>query len=173
MSDNPTAPENGNDLPPPPEIIDPMPPPEGEDLSKYDTQADFIIGAGVVAAAGIGWLPAFIDTAWLVASNSGMVSALALNYKYKFTGDNLRGFIFRLLEDSGITFASVRVLGTVIKMTGIGFLPGVAINGTMNAALTFAIGKAAQHYFKKHGNVPDDELIESFKKTLRGFGIQV
>jgi len=165
---NPSLDQDAN-MPPPPEILDPM---EAlEDLSKYDPQADLIIGAGVVAAAGIGWLPAFIDTGWLVASNSGMISALALNYKYKFTGDNLRGFLFRLIEDSGITFASVKALSAVIQLTGIGFLPGVAINGTMNAALTLAIGKAAQHFFKKRGDVPDDELTDFFKKTLRTMGI--
>jgi uncharacterized protein (DUF697 family) len=169
MSEEQQAPQDqGQDIPPP-EILDPLEP--AEDLSQYDAQADVIIGAGVVAAAGIGWLPAFIDTAWLVASNSGMISALALNYKYKFTGDNVRGFLFRLLEDGGLTFASVRVLTAVIQMTGIGFLPGVAINGTMNAALTLAIGKAAQHYFKARGNVPDDELISFFKGTLKSLGI--
>lgn len=165
MTDNP-APEPGTDVPPP-EILDPL----EEDLSQYDAQADLIIGGGVVAAAAIGFLPVFIDAAWLVASNSGMISALALTYKYKFTGDNLRGFLFRLIEDSGITFASVKTLGAVIQLTGIGFLPGVAINGTMNGALTLAIGKAAQHYFKKRGDVPDDELVEFFKKTLRTLGI--
>jgi uncharacterized protein (DUF697 family) len=144
-----------------PEI--PLPP---NPLDQYDPAANVIIGGAVAASAAMGFAPMFIETAWLVSANSGMVAALALTYQYKWTGDNVRRFILRLMEDSGVTVISVKALSSALKMTGIGFLPGVAINGALNAAITLAIGKAAQHYFKNQGDIPDDELVKFFRKML-------
>jgi uncharacterized protein (DUF697 family) len=131
-----------------------------------DAQANAIIAGGVAVAAGIGWVPAYIDTAWLVASNAAMVTALAALYQHKWTGDHVREFVTRLVQDSGLTFATIKGLSALMTLTGIGMAPAIALNGTLNAGLTLAIGKSAQHYFKNRGEVPDDELAKFFKQTL-------
>lgn len=133
----------------------------------HETQANLIIGAGVAATAAMGWLPAFIDAGWLVIANGGMVTALTSVYGFKWTGDHTRQFIERLIADSGITIMAVKGLSALMDLTGIGLPVGIALNGTLNAGITLAIGKAAQHYFKNAGNVADDDLMEFFKKTLR------
>lgn len=157
----------------------PQPPPDPEparadspsDQDVHDVQANQIIAGGVALAAGMGWAPAYIDTAWLVTANAAMVTALAALYGYKWTGDHVRDFITRLMYDSGITFAAVKGLTAVMRLTGIGMLPAVAINGALNAGLALAIGKSAQHYFKNRGEVPDDELIAFFRDLLAKFGL--
>jgi uncharacterized protein (DUF697 family) len=133
---------------------------------KLDAQANAIIGAAVAATAGMGWIPAFIDTGWLVAANSGMVMALAVTYRYKWTGDHVKSFIERLVGDAGLSLVSVKALCAFLDLTGIGLPAGIAINGAVNAALTLAIGKSAQHYFKSQGAVPDDELVKFFRQSL-------
>ncbi len=133
----------------------------------HETQANLVIGAGVAATAAMGWLPAFIDTGWLVVANGGMVTALSALYSFKWTGDHTRQFIERLIADSGITIMSVKGLSALLDLTGIGLPIGIALNGALNAGITLAVGKAAQHYFKNAGNVTDDDLVEFFKKTLK------
>ena len=135
-------------------------------FEQLDPQADRIIGAAVAATAGMGWIPAFIDTGWLVAANSGMVMALAVNYQYKWTGDHVKDFIGRLVQDAGLSLISIKALSAFLDLTGIGLPAGIAMNGAVNAALTLAIGKSAQHYFKNQGSVSDDELVKFFKDTF-------
>lgn len=143
-------------LPAPPDPADP-----------HAAQAGVIIAAAVAATAGLGWLPAFIDTGWIVATNSGMLAALAAVYQFKWTGDNTRIFIQRLISDGGVTIMAVKGLSALLDLTGIGLPLGIALNGTLNAGITLAIGKAAQHYFKNAGAVEDDDLIAVFRATLR------
>ena len=133
----------------------------------YASQANKIIAAAVAATAGMGWLPAFVDTGWIVVANTGMVTTLAAVYHFKWTGDNTRAFVQRLISDGGITIMAVKGLSALLDLTGIGLPIGIAINGTLNAGLTLAIGKAAQHYFKNAGDVPDDDLIVVFRTALR------
>ncbi len=133
----------------------------------HETQANLIIGGGVAATAAMGWLPAFIDTGWLVVANGGMVTALSATYGFKWTGDHTRQFIERLIADSGITIMAVKGLSAFLDLTGIGLPIGIALNGALNAGITLAVGKAAQHYFKNAGNVDDDDLVDFFKKTLK------
>jgi len=133
----------------------------------HETQANLVIGTGVAATAAMGWLPAFIDAGWLVVANGGMVTALSAVYGFKWTGDHTRQFIERLIADSGITIMAVKGLSALLDLTGIGLPVGIVLNGALNAGITLAIGKAAQHYFKNAGNVTDDDLIEFFKKTLK------
>jgi len=144
-----------------------MPPVMAITDDPYASQANAIIAGAVAATAGMGWLPAFVDTGWLVVANSGMVTALAAVYHFKWTGDNTRAFIQRLISDGGITIMAVKGLSALLDLTGIGVPLGIAINGTLNAGLTLAIGKAAQHYFKNAGDVPDDDLIAVFRAALR------
>lgn len=134
---------------------------------QFDGQANAIIAAGVAATAGMGWIPAFIDVGWLVVANSTMIGSLALLYKFKWTGDNTKGFIQRLVGDSAVTIIPIKALAGLLDLTGIGLPFGIALNGAINAGITLALGKAAQHYFKNQGDVPDDELIKFFKKNLR------
>jgi uncharacterized protein (DUF697 family) len=154
-SETPT-PETGTAIPIKVEAPDP-----------HETTANGIIMAGVAATAGMGWIPAFVDIGWLVAANSGMVGSLALLYNHKWTADNVKGFIQRLIGDGGITLVAVKALSAALDLTGIGLPIGIAINGAMNGAITLAIGKSAQHYFKHQGEIPDDELIKFFRDTLR------
>ncbi len=133
----------------------------------HENAANAIIMAAVATTAGMGWIPAFVDIGWLVTANSGMVAGLALVYNHKWTADNSKGFIQRLIGDGGITLVAVKALSAALDLTGIGMPIGIALNGAMNGALTLAIGKSAQHFFKNQGDVPDDELIKLFKDTLR------
>src|SRR5579859_273281 len=114
-----------------------------------DTQASAVIAAGVAATAGMGWLPAFIDSGWLVAANTGMVAALAAVYHFKWTGGSARDFVGRLIADGGLTQFSVKGLAGFLELTGIGLPVGIVLNGGLNAAVTYMIGKAAQDEFKK------------------------
>jgi len=62
---------------------------------------------------------------------------------------------------------AVKGLSALLDLTGIGLPLGIALNGTLNAGITLAVGKAAQHYFKNAGDVPDDDLIAVFRAALR------
>ncbi len=162
MTDNPQASEAINDSA---ANIDtsaiPATPPD-----ERDTPANAIIAAGVAATAGMGWVPAFVDIGWLVIANSAMIGSLALLYQYKWTADNTKNFVGRLIGDSGVAIIPIKALAALLDLTGIGLPLGIALNGTLNAAITLALGKSAQHYFKNQGQIPDDELIKFFKETL-------
>ncbi len=124
------------------------------DFNQLDAQANAIIVAGVAATAGMGWLPAFIDSGWLVIANSGMVTALAAVYQYKWTGESARDFVGRLIADGGLTQFSVKGLLGLMELTGIGLPVGVVLNGTLNVVVTYMIGKAAQDQYKKMLQTP-------------------
>ncbi len=150
----------------PPEFAEPITDVATPPADQYDGQANAIIAAGVAATAGMGWVPAFIDIGWLVVANSAMIGSLALLYKHKWTGENTRSFIERLIGNSAVTIVPVKGLAALLDLTGIGLPFGIALNGALNAGITLALGKAAQHYFKNQGEVPDDELIKFFKQNL-------
>ncbi|GEM_PF-1049151 len=163
---------------PPPIFAEPLllePPTDAESTAQtvlpandqHDAVANAIIAAGVAATVGMGWIPAFIDVGWLVATNSGMIGSLALLYRHKWTADNTKKFIERLIGDGGLTIVSIKALAAVLELTGIGLPIGIAINGTLNGAITLALGKSAHHYFKHQGEIPDDELVKMFKDTLK------
>ncbi len=117
-----------------------------------DERADEIIRGMIAQIAAMAIIPAAVNWAFIAALMSVGAMRIGRAYGYRFNKDEGWQLIRQLFKAAGLTFLGLSVgakmFTAIFQATGIGYLPAVAMDVAVSAAIAYAVGMGAKHYFR-------------------------
>ncbi len=133
---------------------------------SQSNNADSIVIAAVVATAGMGIVPVFVDVPAIVAANGAMICSLAVVYHMEWSEEQGIKVIREIIKGSFVTVVSIKALVGLVTLTGAGIPVAFTMNGVVNAMVTLGLGRAARRYFESNCTVSQSELNTIFANTV-------
>jgi uncharacterized protein (DUF697 family) len=144
-----------------------------ENVKTRDEAADKIIKTAIYTNAAMGVVPFGVNWALFVGTSAVMVITLGKTYGYTLNKEQGAELVKQMFMAAGFTYGSLlissKVLFEVLKVTGIGTVPALAMDGALCGAATYAIGYCAKTYFEKGCKLDKAEMAAIMKaRTAEG-----
>lgn len=135
-----------------------------------EDKANKLIQRKALWAAGWGvWdpTPGGADVPAMVVLWTSMLFDLAKIYRVEFDQKAFKIMAKQALQAAGLMFIGLKTFAGIMKYTGFLTWAGMAINGSMNYAFTYAIGKLYQQAFREGWEPTEADIKEALENARK------
>ena len=144
-------------------------------ISECDENANKAIKIMVQAAVATALIPAHVNWTLTATAMGAGVVGIGKAYGVSLTSEEGWKLVKQFIIGAGFWFVSMnigaKIFAMIAETTGIGYVAGFALDGTISAACAWAIGACAKEFFRKDylgkGKPTKEELKKIFQETFK------